>query len=674
MDLDRMVDPSAGSDVSQRRGSASSAHSAARPAAQIQTVSELIDQSTEAHGITWRHRADADWLESIEPDQWTQPQRAGWTCVKQHAARSIWRADLAGRTCYVKYFFAQGWRARVRGWFQRPPGLREWLALTEAQARGLPTPRPLAFTSKLSLMMDDSSRRPASALVFEAIEPARPLNRAWIDITRSETRSETRSVHARQRSELIESVAQTLADAHHRGFEHVDLHPENLLVRDTFASSFAETDAGAADDQEFAPAAEVSTVVFVDLLGARFGPPLPQTAWVRNLCQLNQWFRRQASRSERLRFLKRYLRWQREARKADGSDTKLPALRALLPIIDRRATLHARALHQQRDRRLARRGKYFSRVKLRDNWSATISLLQKRPLAYAALSEPLGRAWWKQALKHPTELMAAAQVAKASHSAQVGVAHLSLPSGAVSSVHLKRPIPRNRVRALRQWLFGSRAGRAFRMGHQLLHRDIPTARPLALLERRALGLVTDSLLIVESVPNSVDLERYLRSALTELPPRRQLRTRRRLAERLGLRLRELNAAGIRHRDCKASNLLVAPVPGDAGLSKAAAVPRLNAQPIDLLWIDLDGMRRSRVVRGEDLCRALARLWRSVVEIEGVGRTDALRCLRAIARGSQQQRAGLSVREMWAGATRANEQSADRVERRRQWKLKHYGRI
>jgi hypothetical protein len=201
----------------------------------------------------------------------------------------------------------------------------------------------------------------------------------------------------------------------------------------------------------------------------------------------------------------------------------------------------------------------------------------------------------------------------------------------------------------------SRSLRGWRMGHALLHRHLPTARPLAALERRLGPLVLDSLLVTEAVPGAVDLETHLRQVQVACTPAVWHHHKQRLCDLLARHLRQLEERGFYHRDCKASNILVSQPP-----------------ELRLLWIDLDGVRRAgRLTRRSQRQRAAVCLGASLRGLPGLTRTDWLRLLKACsACFGADPRAWRTLCRRLDPAIRRKMRAK---EVRRQWKLRHYGR-
>jgi tRNA A-37 threonylcarbamoyl transferase component Bud32 len=583
-------------------------------------------------GLAWTFRNGFDRLLARVPaGAWIDPARQpGWERVKHNATRDVWRGRIGDQLYYAKYYARSGWRAKLKGMLRGPACLAEWNCGIYALHAGIAAVRPAGYTPTLCY-----AGRTCSLLVTEAVEPSQPLNEFW-RLLQSDNEDARRRADTAQ---LAERLAELIARAHQSGFEHLDMHAANILV------------------QPVAPR-EYRTV-FVDLHTARLGTPIDDRAVVRNLAQLNQWFRRHSSLMDRLRFLRAYFRWRNEYEHAFAHARPLgltfeQLVRALRVGADR----HADRLWNQRDRRAARKGRYFSRVRVRGGWRGMVYLTCKQPLDESPLSRRVLTAdWWKHQLREPLHWFEGPQRAlcKDSHSAQVARAALPHPDGDVPVI-IKRPLARNWRRALSQLLPPSRSVRGWRVGNALLHRDIAVARPLAVLERRRGPFVRDSLLITEAIPNAMDLDQHLRAAFRELRPRAWVRHKRELTRLLVRHVRRLEDRGFAHRDCKAGNLLV------------VREPRLA-----LLWIDMDGLRllppRDREP-GPQLV-PLTRLHVSLLEAPGLTRTDRVRFLRDYC-----SRFG-GTPDAWRAVWRALERSVrDKLtarKRRRAWKRRHYGR-
>lgn len=595
------------------------------PTAEPQGVREQRD----ALGRRWLCRNGFEQvLPRVPAEAWSDPASRGWELVKRNARRAVWRAKVGDQTYFLKYYFRSGPLDGLRN-LLRSASRAEWRGGLYALRAGIVAVRPAAHVERLTC-----EGRACSLLVTEAVEPAYPLHEFWRLI-----QSDTDAARQREdKAHLFDVLGALIARAHQAGFEHLDMHAANILVQPQAPRRYR--------------------AVLVDLHSARLGMPVTDQAVVRNLAQLNQWFRRHASVGDRLRFLRAYFRWR------DEFETVFPLGRRLSLDFDQlvralveRADVHARQLWSQRDRRLARNGRYFTRVRLPGGWRGMAFLCSKHPRPESTASTATVTAeWWRAQLRERERWFDPQRAAacKDSHSAMVSRAVLSLPDGSKLPVLIKRPKARNWRRALRNLLPPSRSLRAWHLGNALLHRDLPTARPLACLEQRLGPLVLDSFLVTEFLPGSQDLEAYLRRMSGELGPRAWAMLKRRLTMSLVRQMRRLEERGFAHRDCKAQNILVGPGP----------------EPT-LTWIDLDGVRPAAEVSAAQRLWPLMRMHVSLLGVPGLTRTDRARFLKAyFARFGWRS-------DAWRGAWREIEgmsrAKVTALEARRAWKVARYGR-
>ncbi len=588
-------------------------------------------------GLRWTFRPGFEQtLRAVPADAWRDPAAQGWTRVKHNDRREVWRADLPGGVVYAKYYERRRWNPLDR---LRAPGcVAEWNGGMFAQAAGIDAVRPVAFTTDLR-----RRGRRCSLLLTEAAEPSVALCDFWEQVRRDEDARRRGQDAARLREQLAELIAR----AHQAGFEHLDMHAANILVQTIAARTYR--------------------TLFVDLHSARRGRPISDAAVVRNLAQLNQWFRRHSTVSDRLRFLRSYLRWRNEyeTRFALARPMRL-SLRGLVTALAGAAERHARRLWAQRDRRLRRSGGYFARLKLPGSWRGMAVLKSKHRLDESRASEmTFERRWWSAQLADPNRLAngTSEPACKISHSARVARALLAHPDGNLPVI-VKQPLARNAWRRFVSLFPPSRAQRAWTRGHALLHRDIATARPLAFVERRIGPFVLESVAVSEALPGAMDLEQRLRSAGERGDARRWRRFKDELTARLADALRRLHERGFVHRDCKASNLLV-----------------VERGALRLVWIDMDGIRapsrwggwagRREICDSPAALRAIARLHVSLADVPGITRTDRVRFLRSVlARYGARSDAW---RIAWDALAPLIDRKTRRAAARREWKQKHYGR-
>jgi tRNA A-37 threonylcarbamoyl transferase component Bud32 len=477
--------------------------------------------------------------------------------------------------------------ARCRRWLLGGDAARERRIAEYATQHGIDAVSPVAVADA-----PINRRQPTSVFVTLGLPDARPLNESWesLDPRAPATR--------RLKNQIIDAVARLIATAHQNGLEHFDLHAGNVLIQPTPAGLHA---------------------LFVDLNNIRIGRTIRDPGVVRNLAQFNQWFRAHAPLTDRLRFLDRYLHWYETLRPRSSHGRRLGCdRRELLRRLNAAALKHASALYAKRDRRIMKTGRYFARLALGDGWRAHMFLSSKHPVEGSPASAlTLAPQQWKQWLGGPIALVTPTdrrQVIKESRSGLVCRGRLALGDGRTVEVICKRSQPRGLAKRILQSLRASRPMLAWKRGNALLHRQIPTARPLAVLERRRCGLLMDSLVISEYLPHTQDLDTLLTVALREQPANVQGRLKRQVADSLAGLIRRLHELGFTHRDLKAPNILVQWDP---------AWP----QPARTLLVDMDGLRVIRRPTSDVENQALARLNVSLDHCKRVTLADRVRFLR-----------------------------------------------
>jgi hypothetical protein len=214
--------------------------------------------------------------------------------------------------------------------------------------------------------------------------------------------------------------------------------------------------------------------------------------------------------------------------------------------------------------------RYFARVRLRQNWSAHLYRHCKFPRRWAPLSrididpKDIERQWPLLLAKIDSDQI---EILKRSKSGDVLAGDIVL-GGKPISVIIKRNRRRVWYRYLNEIGRGGRAIRAWKKAWSLVVRDIPTAWPLMVAQRRMTGYVTDSLIIFERVRGTqlhdLDLASLDQTA------------RQNLFRRLGRTLRLLEAQGLKQYDSKATNWII------------VSDPRLGPVPV---IVDVDGIRR-----------------------------------------------------------------------------------
>ena len=154
------------------------------------------------------------------------------------------------------------------------------------------------------------------------------------------------------------------------------------------------------------------------------------------------------------------------------------------------------------------------------------------------------------------------------------------------------------------------ARRDFSRMTALSESGVRTTTPLAYIERSTKG--HESWLVTEFLDDAMDLARIVLVKLPRLASTDRTGLKRRLSRATAVWLFSLTRAGWRHRDFKASNVLVC---------------HIETESPPVLVADLEGLRRRRWWHGEPGRREAVRLFSSLLGTPTLGSRDAARFLR-----------------------------------------------
>ncbi len=370
--------------------------------------------------------------------------------VKRGEGRCTWRVTLGDRTIFAKVadLSAGGFGQRLRLWLGMTAAQREWRTSREAEGRGVPVARCVGIGLR-------GGRRPRTVLLSAGIHGAVNLSDAWAE------RAVKPGSRQRPGEAVVNAVAGLYAAAHDRGFVHRDGHPRNVLIH---ADRVGELSA-----------------VFVDVAGAALSSrAAPYSRVVRSLAQLDHAFRPVTTRTERLRFLHRYLR---QSKKLRERSTERRLERRLIAAIADAEKVHAATLARQRDRRLRRSSKYFARLRLEGGWQAGVVLQVER----------------RHVFPEPTVADRTTEQWRAILGPLLSRAHDREEARRILSregLSLEIGRPEGRLKSLDWTLRGSPHRRAFVHCHRLRHRDLDGGLVLAWAERHnRAGLIDTALLM-----------------------------------------------------------------------------------------------------------------------------------------------------------------------------------
>ncbi len=425
--------------------------------------------------------------------------------------------------------------SRLKRLVRGNPAMREFVRLQWLQKANIPSPRAVAMLS--GFRVDQTL---GDAVIMEAIEPGVVLDRYLNDAQLEGRRASDHRDLSRQVRELVANLGRAKLG-------HDDLHLGNFLLKD-------------------------GKVHLLDAYAVRAGG-----LRMSDVMLLGHSVNRYASVADLQRG------WE-----ALGNDTPLP-----------RRNPASFKLWRKFIRKTRGENAYFGRFHDGD-WNGLFFKHAKYPRRWAPVSRlSTTTEQWRETWREAWGRIDADQmtIIKRSASGDVLEGEIAI-GGRPVNVIVKRARAKYWHRYLTQIGRGPRPRRAWRKAWRIIARDIPTAWPLLLIERRKLGYVTDTLIVYERVAGTLLTEFNLDSLDAD--------GRDTLFRRLGRTLRRLEDGGLTQFDAKSTNWMI------------VDDPKLGPVPV---VIDVDGVGRSWA--SLDRTAAIGRLLRSLKDHSQYTPADSL---------------------------------------------------
>jgi|GEM_PF-13226 len=485
------------------------------------------------------------WLLGSSAPDWTclqQDKRA--KLVKANPLRQVFHLRWSERDIYVKVFRPLNFPHRLKWLLTSSPAGREFLHLQIARQRGIPTAAPLAWAHGFV------NYRPIAILITQSLGQTKSLEEIiWQDPP----------LEGQKLNESLTAAARLMAQMHCAGFEHHDLHCGNiLLLRDLPGQDL------------HAAITDLQAVTIYQRGGHTSANPYRR--WrIANLAMLFAALRYRVDKTRLSLFVKEYL-----IAIQSYSSLSTAQIDNYMHRLSRWADRWDFKQWASHDRRAMQSSKYAQRIKLPQGWSARVFLQCKHPDPFSPASyHHFQPADWQKALANPLQLLQDGEILK-----RGGHNTVIANSLEINRIELDIVVKHNNLRTgWHGWiksLMPSRAIRQWRRAHALINRGIATAWPLAAIDHRRLLFLRESIFLCQRVCPGLSLSQWLRQN-KNLPSI----SRNELARRLAGLLAKLRQSGIRHRDCKANNIMV-----------AESVEK-GPDHLRLLLVDLDGVRLRR---------------------------------------------------------------------------------
>lgn len=520
----------------------------------MRSVLQPTEDYRDASGWHWQLTAEALAFfdgEGPELSRWVAEGRV--QLIKENPARTVYRVTLPGGVLYAKRCRAWNARAWAREVLRPAKAQLEFENALRLKALGVPSVIPLGWACRYPGWPGESillTKEVSNAIPFFQFLESHRLQDPQI------------------RHQLAQQLGRFLGQLHDAGIAHPDPHPGNFLINWD---------------------GEIARFTLIDLHDVSIGQPLSWNQARANLVLFNRWFQLRAERSDRHRFWNAYT-----AQRRTGFSHR--EARQQIEQVETRTLESNLRLWMGRLARCFGHGRHFRIVRAK----------AIRGIAVREMTEDI----LKQLMENPDAVF---------HKAGVSVLKDS-PTSTVAcwrvdgyNVILKRFRPRYPWEGWKNIFRRSAAMRSWMVGHSLRDRWLPTPRPLVVLFRVQNGLVRESYLLTEEVPEALTLSEAARR-LEVLPFKERRTITQEWIFRIARLIRLLHERGGSHRDLKAANILL----------QGAAKDLLQARPI---FVDLVGAHVGRPISNPRRARELARLNASFIHSRIITQADRLRFLR-----------------------------------------------
>ena len=444
-------------------------------------------------------------------------QRAGWLeTVKTGPHRTVYRLNLPSGCFYLKHYRVGDWKAVLQNVVRPPRAILEWRAAQWVAAAGISTIETVAVgrTIRRGLVFD-------SFLACRAIEDSEPLD-AFVANRLQQLPAARRQVVRRN---LTESLGRLVAALHRDRIIHRDLHAENILVR------------LAPDDS--------LQLWLIDLHAVTTCRRLTLPHIERNLALLNPALVHGLTEIDCVRFFRSY--WSALLSPANTTVIAPAHLVSLSArsVANRIAEYCRRDLiriHHKRDRKWSDGNRRLI--------IADADTVRCRGLTI------LGRKQLLSIRDEPDAVLGFDLRERSRDTNQEQTKIITLNRGA-DQIACRAQFVERPLQSRWQQVLGthSEVRRAWEMGHACLRRNIPTPRPLAIVEREC-GNKSRQYFLTENIPNAVSLDEFLQDAVADVEVSLRDRQLSQIAIQLAQELRHMHAEGFDYKSLGAASILV----------------------------------------------------------------------------------------------------------------------
>ncbi|MFQ5964745.1 MAG: lipopolysaccharide kinase InaA family protein [Candidatus Scalinduaceae bacterium] len=411
---------------------------------------------------------------------------------------------------YVKLFKGKNYSDYVKYLLLPTKTKTEWKVANKLLSEDINTTLPLAIAENKSWSLLKSD-----LLVTEAISNGKPL----IEFCEANFKDMLSGKKIIEKKKLLNNLAKFIRNIHVKGFFHNDLHAGNLLIK--FHNNH--------------PIQEQSyTFYLMDLHHVRIFNKLSKRKKLYNLAQIFNSLSSTLTKSDRLEFVKSY-----GIDALSNNNNEQDLTNQIESISSRIRNIHYRS----RLKRCLKESSNFSNKKL-----GRLRIFFRK--GYDTDS------FLKLIEKHHIAIVNNDKNAILKRDSKTTLTRFPFKDKEIRSVVVKQYKTTCGLCLIKNIFRSSTGRKAWIAGNGLLVYGYNTAKPLALIEKKILGITTDSYLIMEDVTNSLEMDRYiLKNFHNQSSPGELKKTRTFIAD-FAKTIANMHNENVFHSDLKTCNIMV----------------------------------------------------------------------------------------------------------------------
>jgi tRNA A-37 threonylcarbamoyl transferase component Bud32 len=464
--------------------------------------------------------------------------------TKVRSVISIPGSDISDDGIYIKYFKRKGYSDYVKYLFTPTRTRTEWKVANRLLSKGINTALPLAIAEKRSWSLLDSSM-----LITKAVSRSEPL----MEFCQTTFNGILSGEKLFEKKKLLNNLAGFIRNIHEKGFFHSDLHAGNILIK--FNNDY------------FSPVKDYSFYL-MDLHRVKILKGLSSRKRLHNLAQIFNSLSSILTKSDRLSFVKSYginalsnIRNERvqyqvtdhpvsppsqggekgEVTKSNGMLLDIEQL--LVEKIESQSSRIRNIHYRSRLKRCMKESSNFSRTKLND-----MRIFFRKGYDTNSFPELIE--------KHHNALANNDKDVILKRDSKTALTRFPFKDDVISNIVVKQYKTSCGLCLIKN-IFRNSAGRkAWVAGNGLSVYGFNSARPLALIEKNILGIVTDSYLIMEDATHSLEMDRYILKNFHGKSSPGELERKRTFISDFAKTIAKMHSQNIFHSDLKTCNIMV----------------------------------------------------------------------------------------------------------------------